>query len=151
MKFVRPFLLLAAVAMMAGLAPFSAAQTVDTTPPTLDRGEVDGGTMTLYFSEALDAEGRDPLVTGPERGMAVKDGEGEAAAPSAVAAAGLRAGKPLREIAVDLYGREQVDADWHADRAMRSKLRRLVRLVRRARDKVPAPGEGTGPRRSGVR
>ena len=32
------------------------AQTVDTTPPTLDRGEIDGGTMTLYFSEALGSE-----------------------------------------------------------------------------------------------
>ena len=26
----------------------------DTTPPTVVRGEIDGGTMTLYFSEALD-------------------------------------------------------------------------------------------------
>ena len=80
--------------------------------------------------------------------MAVKDGEGEAATPSAVAAAGLQAGKPLREIAVDLYGREQVDADWHADGRMRSKLRRLAC---RARDEAPAPGDGTGPRRSGRR
>ncbi|MCY4559481.1 MAG: DUF2285 domain-containing protein, partial [Chloroflexi bacterium] len=43
-----------------------------------------------------------------------------------------RAGKPLREIAVDLYGREQVDADWHADSRMRSKLRRLVQRARAA-------------------
>ena len=41
-------------------------------------------------------------------------------AAEAIALAGLRAGKSPREIAVDLYGREQVDADWHADSAMRS-------------------------------
>jgi len=61
--------------------------------------------------------------------MATKDGEGNPAAgdssPAAIVAAGRRAGKPLREIAVDLYGREQVDADWHADSAMRSMVRRL--------------------------
>ena len=60
--------------------------------------------------------------------MAAEDGEGEPGpglSPAAVVAAGRRAGKPLREIAVDLYGREQLDADWHADSAMRSKLRRL--------------------------
>ena len=61
--------------------------------------------------------------------MAVADGEGEPATPLAVAAAGLRAGKPPREIAVDLYGRDRVDADWHADSRMRSKLRRLRRFT----------------------
>ena len=30
--------------------------TGDTTPPTLERGEIDGGTVTLYFSEALDPD-----------------------------------------------------------------------------------------------
>ncbi len=40
--------------------------------------------------------------------------------------AGWRGGKPLREIAVDLYGREQVEADWHAESRMRAKLRRLL-------------------------
>jgi len=64
--------------------------------------------------------------------MAAEDGAGEPAALLAVVAAGLRAGKPLREIAVDLYGREQVDADWHADSRMRSKLRRLVQRARAA-------------------
>ncbi len=64
--------------------------------------------------------------------MAAEDGAGEPAALLAVVAAGLRAGKPLREIAVDLYGREQVDADWHADGRMRSKLRRLVQRARAA-------------------
>ncbi len=32
------------------------ANAGDTTPPTLVRGEVDGGTMTLYFSETLDPD-----------------------------------------------------------------------------------------------
>ena len=40
--------------------------------------------------------------------------------------AGSRGGKSLREIAIDIYGREQVDADWHADSWMRAKLRRLL-------------------------
>ena len=44
----------------------------------------------------------------------------------AVALAGRRAGRSLREIAVDLYGREKVDASWHADSAMRAKMRRLL-------------------------
>ena len=66
-------------------------------------------------------------MTDREQDMAAQDGEGETAAPWAVAAAGLRAGKSPREIAVDLYGREKVDAAWHADSAMRSKLRRLLR------------------------
>ena len=43
----------------------------------------------------------------------------------AIILAGRRAGKSLREIAVDLYGREQVNADWHADSWLRSKVRRL--------------------------
>ena len=42
-----------------------------------------------------------------------------------IAVAGLRAGKPLRAIAVDLYGRERVDAEWHADGWMRANVRRL--------------------------
>jgi len=55
-------------------------------------------------------------VTGPERGMEAE----------AVALAGQRAGKGLRESAVDRYGREKVDASWHADSAMRAKMRRLL-------------------------
>ncbi len=54
MKFVRTFVLLAAVA--TALAPFAAAQAPDTTPPTLVRGEIDGRTLTLYFNEALDED-----------------------------------------------------------------------------------------------
>ena len=55
-------------------------------------------------------------MTGPERGVEAE----------AVALAGRRAGKGLRAIAVDIYGRERVDADWHADGWMRAKLRRLL-------------------------
>ena len=81
--------------------------------------------------------------------MAAEDGEGEPAARAssaeAVVAAGRRAGKSPREIAVDLYGREQVDADWHTDSAMRSKLRRLAC---RAREAELRRGAGDGlPRR----
>ena len=54
MKLVRTFVLLAAAATAAVLAPFAAAQAQDTTPPTLVRGEIDGTIMTLYFNEALD-------------------------------------------------------------------------------------------------
>ena len=54
--------------------------------------------------------------------------------------------KPLREIAVDLYGREPVDADWRAGSWMRARVRRLVQ---HARDE--APGDGTGPRPAGRR
>ncbi len=80
--------------------------------------------------------------------MAEEDVTGGGPAKAAVALAGRRSGKPHNEIAVDLYGREQVDADWHAESAMRSKLRRLAC---RARDEVPAPGDGTRPRRPGRR
>ncbi|MCY4592516.1 MAG: DUF2285 domain-containing protein [Alphaproteobacteria bacterium] len=59
------------------------------------------------------------------------------------AAAGRRAGKPLRAIAVDRYGRERVDADWLADSALRSKVRRLVR---RSLDGAPGSGDGARPR-----
>ena len=44
----------------------------------------------------------------------------------AMALAGWRAGKSMWEIAIDIYGREQVDADWHADSWMRAKIRRLL-------------------------
>ena len=66
-----------------------------------------------------------------ENGM--NDSETSGTPPGAVAAAG----RSLREIAVELYGREQVEACWHSDSWMRSKLRR--RLCR-ARLK---PGGGT--------
>ena len=46
------------------------------------------------------------------------------AAAEAVALVGRQSGKSLRAIAVEIYGREQVDADWHVDSWMRVKLRR---------------------------
>ena len=64
-------------------------------------------------------------------------------AAEAIGLAGRRSGKSPREIAVDLYGREKVDADWHADSAMRSKLRRLLR---RAEAESAASPDGAGPR-----
>ena len=38
---------------------------------------------------------------------------GKDAAMRAIALAGLRSGKSLRRIAVDLYGTDQVARDWH--------------------------------------
>ena len=79
-----------------------------------------------------------------------EDGEGEPAvgrsSPQAVVAAGLRAGKPLREVAVDLYGAARVDAEWIRDGWMRVRVRRLALHARDA-----ALGDGTGPRPSGRR
>ena len=48
----------------------------------------------------------------------------------AVALAGWRARRSLREIAVELYGRDEVEACWHDDSAMRSKMRRLLARAR---------------------
>ena len=63
-----------------------------------------------------------------------------------VALAGKRAGRSLREIAIRLYGREQVAGDWHADSPRRAKLRRL--LCRAKRDSVrTAPGRTRHERR----
>jgi len=90
--------------------------------------------------------------------MAAEDGEGETPAGArtpprvsdssaqAAGAVGRRAGKSLREIAADPYGRKQVDADWRADGWMRVRVRRLVQ---RSRD--VALGDGTGPRPPGRR
>ena len=61
--------------------------------------------------------------------MEDEDGErraGPDGAPEAVAAAALRAGRSLREIAVDLFGAERVAAEWHPDGSMRADVRRLV-------------------------
>ncbi len=48
----------------------------------------------------------------------------------AAALAGWQAGRTLREIAVELYGAEEVEAFWHDDSAMRSKVRRLLSRAR---------------------
>ena len=55
-------------------------------------------------------------MTGSERDLEME----------AAVLAAHRSGKSLREIAIDLYGREQVEACWHADSWMRTKVRRLV-------------------------
>ena len=47
-----------------------------------------------------------------------------------VALAGKRAGRSLREIAIGLYGREQVAVDWYADSRRRAKLRRMLRRAK---------------------
>ena len=56
--------------------------------------------------------------------------------------AGRRAGKSLREIAVDLYGHEQVDAEWHADSRLRARMRRLLYRAEARSGAVP---DGAGP------
>ena len=61
-------------------------------------------------------------------------------AQEAVALAGWRAGRPLREIAVEIYGWEAVEACWDDNSSgMRSIMRRLLS---RARAKAAA---GTDP------
>ena len=41
----------------------------DTTPPELERGEIDGGTVTLYFSEALDPDSTGGFFPGDCAGL----------------------------------------------------------------------------------
>ena len=69
---------------------------------------------------------------------------GADAAMRGIALAGLRSGKSMREIAVDLYGADEVAADWHVDSRMRAKVRRLVDRARAASDERPDnAGSGT--------
>ena len=79
----------------------------------------------------------------------------------AIVLASRRAGKLLREVAVDLYGPEQVDADWRADSRLRLKVRRLLyrdearsgagpgRDRRRAARETPPRGRRRGGCRGG--
>ena len=67
---------------------------------------------------------------------------GDDAAMRAVALAGIRSGKSMREIAVDLYGAGQVAAGWHSDSRMRAKVRRLAMRARAASDEGP---DNAGP------
>ncbi len=62
---------------------------------------------------------------------------GEDAAMRAVALAGLRSGKSLRRIAIDLYGADHVARDWHGDSWMRAIVQRLVDRARAAPDEEP--------------
>ena len=39
---------------------------------------------------------------------------------------GLRAGKTPRQIAVDIYGADEVAAEWYSDGGMRSQVRRWI-------------------------
>lgn len=39
----------------------------------------------------------------------------------------LLAGKPHRQIANDLYGRVEIDAEWYNDSAVRGRVRRRVK------------------------
>ena len=58
--------------------------------------------------------------------------------------AGLRAGKSMREIAVELYGADLVAAEWDYDGWMQARMRRLARRARAVSDKGPAnAGPGT--------
>ena len=67
---------------------------------------------------------------------------GDDAAMRAVALVGLRSGKSMREIAVDLYGADRVAAGWHGGGRMRAKVRRLVHRARAASDEGR---DNTGP------
>lgn len=88
--------------------------------------------------------------------MSREDGDGEppeGPGPDAVprtaeqiVAAGLRAGKPCRAIAADLFGARRVAAEWQADGPIRARVRRLADRVRRAAAGGPprSPGSGVG-------
>ena len=71
-------------------------------------------------------------MTGRERDAAQED-----AVPAV-----RRAGMSLRELAVDLWGRERVDAGWRADSPLRATLRRMLRRA--------GARSGAGRRRRGV-
>ena len=60
----------------------------------------------------------------------------------AAVSAGLRAGKSVREIAVELYGADRVAAEWDCDGWMRAKMRRLARRARAASGARP---DNAGP------
>ena len=76
---------------------------------------------------------RTAFVTAEDAGRAAAAMEMEA-----MALAGWRAGKSMWEIAIDIYGRERVEADWHADSWMRAKIRRLLYRAK------TRPGAGPG-------
>ena len=91
--------------------------------------------------------------------MTAEDGDGKPAAEpdaaaEAIVAAGGGAGKTLQEIAIDLFGAEGVDAEWHADGWMRARVQQLRRPglpARRPPAPAPEPGGQAGGRaRSGA-
>lgn len=73
--------------------------------------------------------------------------ETSGAPPEAVALAGRRAGKSLRAIAVELYGREEVGACWHDDSPMRSRVRRLLSRAGTMTGAAPDAGLAAGFRK----
>ena len=85
--------------------------------------------------------------------MAAEDREGEPAPrrdPGPACDGGPRDGRPLREIAVEMYGADpgsesgagRVDAEWHPDGWMRATVRRRLRRSRRLARRPPAPAPG---------
>lgn len=68
--------------------------------------------------------------------MTARDDEDDAAM-RAVVLAGIRSRKSLREIALDLYGADQVEAEWHGDSWMRAVVRWLVDRVEASSDERP--------------
>ena len=66
---------------------------------------------------------------------------------------GLRAGKKPREIAVDIYGAEEVRDMWYPDSGMRSQMRRwLDKAERHDRRRLARPGSAPWVRRvTGIR
>ena len=85
--------------------------------------------------------------------MAAEDREGEPAPrrdPGPACDGGPRDGRPLREIAVEMYGADpgsesgagRVDAEWHPDGWMRATVRRRLRRSRLLARRPPAPAPG---------
>ena len=92
--------------------------------------------------------------------MTVEDDDGERVtapgpapcpAPCPASGGGARDGRPLREIAVGMFGAERVDAEWHPDGWMRTMVRRRLRRSRLAAETDRGdPGTGgAGRKRNG--
>ena len=81
------------------------------------------------MAEAREVSAAEDTVSMKRKGGMSASGTSGAPA-EAVALAGWRAGRSLREIAVGFYRRAKVEACWHVDSAMRSKVRRLLARTR---------------------
>lgn len=93
-----------------------------------ERSEGDAGTDWGMAGAREASAAMDTVSMKGKGGMNASETSGTPA--EAVALAGWRAGKALREIAVELYGPAEVEACWHVDGAMRSKIRRLLSKAR---------------------
>ena len=91
--------------------------------------------MTVEYDDRESRAGPD-AAPGAVSSCAAPDA-GRGAGIAAVAEAVLRVGKSLRETAVNPFGAELVDAEWHAD----SRMSRLLRHTRGA-DRVAHRGQG---------